>query len=424
MTAPVSDSIKETTRSIAPHKLAAGLLAADHTLVLYCYPFLTLPLFVEEFVNRFSPTFAFVLSGGERTIELIFLFLLGIRWADKLRAQNETLPSPGILEQANFRAFTFARLLLTGFVLWALVIFPPALSIAGGKFQSTIFLALFLPGIILSYRYFMYFFPILFSPRGQSMARSLHSAAQFVKSDFLLPFRILAAPLGISTLISSLCAAPFPDGRDIYLSLLGDLFSPLLWVLSCYLGLAFALLMLSEKEWRELGLDPYRHARLDTLSILSPGWLASILSVRSGIKFLIVGSLVWAGNQIRLELMPPPGEITIKSVEVAEDTVTMNIEVKDLKYDLRAFQPVNLRLAGEKYLETSDSSAVIAPSPEKVISPETTDSPDLRFYVPHTTEPVQLTLIFKALRSGEQLTALQDLYLWYRHARIAQVKFR
>ncbi len=421
MTAPVSESIKDTAPGVPPHRLAAGLLGADRNFVLVLYPLLALPLFVEEFADRFNPAFTFILPGSERAVELIFLFFLGFRWARKLRPQTDSMPRQP--EPAHFPASAFARLFFTGFVLWALVIFPPALSLAGGRFQGFIFVALFLPGIILSYRYFMYFFPILFSPGGQSLAKSLDSAAQFVRNDLLLPLRVLAAPLGVSTFLSSLCAAPFPDGRDIYLSLLGDLFSPLLWILSCYLGLAFALLMLPDKEWREFNLDPYRHARIDTLSILSPGWLASILSFKSGIKFLIIAAFVWAGNQIRLEFMPPAGEITVKSVDVSGNTVTMNIEVTDPKYRLRAFRPVHLRLAGEKYLETGDSSALVAPFPEKVLSPEITDSPDLRIFIPPASKPVELTLIFKASRSGGQLTALQDLYLWYRHAKIANVRF-
>ena len=123
-------------------------------------------------------------------------------------------------------------------------------------------------------------------------------------------------------------------------------------------------------------------------------------------------------------MLPPAAQISIKSVEVADDIVTMNVDVTDPEYALRGFQPVNFRLAGEKYPEMRDSSAIVASVPEKVLSPAVTaDVPDLRFYVPPSTEPVQLTMIFKASRSGEALTALQDLYLFYRHAKIERVQF-
>ena len=409
-------NIRNGKTGVSAGILAAGLLWADRWILLAMYPFIIAPALIEDVVNRFDPAIAFGLSTADRAVELIFLAVISMRWAGRLGT------GPGKL-----RISDFIQLLTFGFLLWVMIVFPPALAGALGEtlsleVQTLLFAALFLPGVFLSYRYFMYFFPIIF---GSGPLRSkLAAAASFLEGEKYLPLKVLAAPAGITGLLMALFSAPYPDGRSFVLSVFGDVSSGLLWLTGCYLGLAYGLILTGDKAWREMNLDPYREARLTTIALGAPSWLGPLLSLKAGSRMLIVAMFVWIGNYTRLELMPPAASIVVTGAEASGDLAQVNIEVVDERYGLRAFRPVHFRLAGENYLDGKSASSLIAPVPFKVESTEiTADMSDLRFYIPVRTVPVRLTLMFRTARSGEALTALQDLFLWYRHAKIAPVKF-
>ncbi|NMC62492.1 MAG: hypothetical protein GYA55_04920, partial [SAR324 cluster bacterium] len=316
-----------------------------------------------------------------------------------------------------------------GFLLWALVILPPTIlsSVAGISFSDELLIVypiMIVPGIMISYKYFMYFFPMTFARR--SFFVNLKLAGDFVTQDKYLPIRILVVPIGVSTLLLSLCAAPYPDGRNLTMSLVSGLFVPIEWVLSCYIALSYALNVLNEKAWREYDLDPYREGRCSTIMFGTPKILSSLFKTKNGIRMLIIGLFVWIGNYTRLEIVPPPVTIKILGTEVTGNIVKLDIEASDTNYNFRSFRPIHFRLAGEKYLERSSGSNVLISShPLKATAqPELEKSADLRFFVPSSKTPIRISLTFEASRSGEALTALQDLYLWYRHAKIAPVKFQ
>lgn len=397
---------------------AAGLLWSDRFWFLGFYLLLTAPVWIQELTNRFDPSNALFISIAERGLELLFLFCMSTRWAKRLRSSTLPLP-PGIAIQ-----FTFF-----GFLLWALVILPPTIlsSIAGiSSFDRLfiVYLIMVIPGIMISYKYFMYFFPMTFGRR--SFLVNLKLAGDFITQDRYLPIRILVVPIGISTLLLSLCAAPYPDGRNLTFSLISGLFMPIEWVLSCYIALAYALNSLTEKAWREYDLDPYREGRCTTIMFGTPKILSALFKSKNGIRMLIIGLFVWIGNYTRLEVLSPPVTIKVLGAEVAGNMVKLDIEANDTNYNFRSFRPIHFRLAGEKYLEKgSGSSVLISSHPLKATAQlELEKSSDLRFYVPSSKSPLRISLTFEATRSGDALTALQDLYLWYRHAKISPVKFQ
>lgn len=399
-----------------PYKLAAAFFKLDGGFLAISYPLLIAPSIVEIFTNQFDPALAVSLSLAERILQLLFLFFVSFKWARMLK-----------MKSFPFKASSLAKVFTIGMFLWALLVLPPAIFIGVSQSKAhalsfALLVLLVVPGLIIGYRYFMYSFPISFT--NASLIEASVTARTYVMVDRLLPLRCLAAPTGITLTLTALSSALYPDGRSLSLSLIGACFSGLLWVLSCYLGLGFGIALLGEKSWRELEFDPYREARTSTLTLQAPHFLGKMLSFKSGIRFLLVSLLIWFGNISRLELMKPAPEITLISTSVKDDIATIVLQIKDEDYKFRGFQPIHFSLAGERFLESPGQLAgVISQSPsEATLGTHMKIEGDPRFQLPYSDKPLELTLEFQCTRSGDALTALQDLWLWYRHVKIMQVK--
>ena len=116
MESTVKDEGKKSLSSSAG-TLAAGLIWADRAQVSLWILLIAAPALFEEVMNRFDPLTAFSLSVAERAFELLFLSVISARWVKRLKTAEWSPSASNVLQLFAF-----------GFILWALIIFPPALA--------------------------------------------------------------------------------------------------------------------------------------------------------------------------------------------------------------------------------------------------------------------------------------------------------
>src|SRR5690606_34392654 len=138
----------------------------------------------------------------------------------------------------------------------------------------------------------------------------------FTDQDWLAPVKVTLAPFSCMLMLVALAFSLSPSGENpvaLYTaSAVGGVFA----VLASYLSLSYCLVAMSPKRWHELGLDPYREARLDSLVAKSPRWIARLLRPQNGLLLLVLAFFVWQLNIIRAENTPPTFHIAIASIEV------------------------------------------------------------------------------------------------------------
>jgi hypothetical protein len=383
--------------------IAAGMMRHDSRLLLLLTPFLaavhvTSGLFAAN--NRWHIlAFAFL----QCTVELSFLFIIGHAWLLKLKLYHH---------QAS-RLTAAVRLFAAGLTLWVIMTLPLLLgSVASNRLAQGLFLILSLPALMIAYRYYFYFLPAISAQGG---FQELFSAAgEYVRQDKFAPLRVLLPPIGLMLIWIQLAAIPAPDGRYLTLQVMSALSAVIFWVTATYLGLAYAFLAMPAQSWRNLNLDPYRTARFETLKRQSPQRLAYLLGTPAALRLLLLGSIIWTGNNARLIYMPPAADITLNSIATEDNTVIIELAVSDERHNFRGFNPAQFYLAGERGTVVSDKlSAVILPSNSPV-----TDS------LPHNQPKAILQLSFRTSRSGRALVELEDLYLWYRAVRLYRVDLK
>ena len=334
-----------------------------------------------------------------RSIQLIVLFLITDRWNTRLSIQRT---------QRSFGAWI--GYILIGIGMWGAVM-APLLGLT--LVESVSFLLFFLLGMgcYLSLQYYFYQIPFLFGSQG--IRNSLSISREIFQSDKLMPLKIMGSASGITVLLYAIALAPFPDGRNVALSAIAQVASGLFWVLTSYLSLSAGCMLLSDRYWHEWKLDPYRISRFETLSKHGSSVIKEILSPKGAFVAFGLGTMCLLANFFRGLDMPPPASIALESVESHDVVVTVKLKLTDEKYHFRGTYPMNFALAGE-------SRAVISPLPDSI--KETNSGTDQRFLIPGKETQIQLTLTFKADRSGEELKALEDLYLWYRNVKLDHVK--
>lgn len=356
-----------------------------------------LPYLVELYSGDFNFSNAVLFTLFERLSQLVFLYLVGRRWISKI-----SLEKP-----ANWQRGLIA-LLISGFIVWAALIIPVLVQLMALQSLERIILLIILgPVLVFWFRYYFYFFaPIL----GLGLSRDiLIYARTFTMRDPYLPWKTLIGPIAIWSLIEALTTALSPDGRLIEAYYLKCVFAGVFWCFSTYLSIAAGLLYLPEKIWHDSKLDPYREARLTTLTIGIPTLLSSLLSQKSGIKIIIVSLVLWFANFITLQTLTPAPNITVENIAIRNEVVELSLSLKDPHYNFRGFQPINFLLAGEK-------GAMI--STEASTSIEKESGKNVSLSIPDNRNEITIKTTFKTNRSGENLKALEDLHLWYRSYKV------
>jgi len=385
--------------------LAAGLIRND----LYRLPFFLIALAIPSILASQSivakPDFGFALALAERAIYLGCLFLLVKSWLNRLGA-------PTFSASANLKCLT--KLFLFGYMIWSLIAIPMVAQLAPIAVELKLFfLLMLLVGGSLILTYFFYFFPAINS--AMSWKEIALISKELSGSMRLAALKCLAAPMGIASLLMSLALAPSPDGRMPIFLIMADGFQSLFWVLSSYLSLAFCLRFLPEKEWERSKLDHYRQARLTTLAVQGPAWLSAILAPRGGLTALFVSAFIWGGNAVQISTLAPSPEIKLIESEISGKNVILKLGLSDEQFQFKGFLPMHFALAG-------NNRELVAAQPSKL--KVNGEKREMFFGFAPNTDKAEIELTFRTERQVKELTALEDLNLWYRHFKVMHLDLK
>lgn len=386
----------------SPFTLAAGMLAQDKFLLCAWLFLLILAPSLDLSFNIGSQTTPLVGLIIERLSQLLVIYFITLRWVNRLSSRPVEKPN---------RIISLLSLLIFGFLLWLILITPVICQLLPmADDQRILVLSLLLPAIYLWLKSYFYFFAIVIGKKGFKEIWEINSS--ILNGNPYVPFYTMMGPFALMSLIMAIFNAIAPDGRYIFLSWLEGACSGIFWILSSYLSLSFALHGLSERHWHEAGLDPYRDGRFSTICLNAKKQMVALLNVKNGAKVFVISLLIWFANLLRLETMPPTAKIEVKRIIVAQETTTIELTADDSEFNLRNFQPIQFILAGNE-------RSALSGSPQSVI--ETDSGADMTLGIPPGRQNVTLTLTFKTLRPGEAMKQLQDVFLWYRYAKLLQL---
>lgn len=379
--------------------LAVSMLRTDWKLILLAYPILLVPHIIVLNVSELTEASVIFLSFLSRVISLSFLFIVCRRWLYNFTSTNATKPK---LNVVAFFVFGFAQ--------WLLYMLPTKglLAVMTNQSKELALLELpilffSIPAFFLALRLFFFFIPALLDRT--SLVKVFQESLLFTAKDKLLALKVLIAPISISFLLSSLPLIISPDGRLLF-SLYGSiLFEGISWVLICYLALATVFQLMPEEKWRSYHLDPYRAQRFETLTFANPEWLSNLLRPKTGLKLLLVSTLVWLGNAMRAETLKPAVAVEVLNIELEGKNAAIKLKLQDDRYSFRGFIPAGFRLAGE-------TGTPISSYPRKVVLDQTGEK--IEVFMPEISGSAEITLFFECDRDAQSLRLLEDLYLYYR----------
>ena len=216
----------------------------------------------------------------------------------------------------------------------------------------------------------------------------------------------MIAPCAYTLLLVGASQIPYPDGRSLSWLLVGSVAEGVFWILSTYTGLALALTLFSDSDWRRVGLDHYRTERLATLAKQGGIEFTKFLSPRFSLAILGVAVLVWAGNLVRQFSEPPVAKVAIKDVVVEDYKIKLALTVEDAEYDFRGFQPLafSIRTAtGGELVDRLDSVSRAQEKAEQVLMLTKKDAPSTTLYYTFATP-----------KSEAALTSLDNMWIWYK----------
>jgi hypothetical protein len=387
-------------RILNPYNVSAGLIVRDIKIIPALYLIIILPHLFAFFYDEIPSVILLIL---ERACQIIFLSIITIRWLNVFR-----------LTPAKPRFKSLFLYFGVGFIVWMIVTIPFLIQALGDLPPNLngIGMLLVVPALYLLYKYFFYFFPILNGI--SSPTKIMESSITINRGEPNLPIKTLLPALGFFSLITASFMALSPDGRSLSVNLVISLFAGIFWFLHCYVSLGASLLYWNQKDWHECKLDPYRNARLASISIAAPKILSHFLQPKQGLIALCVSLLVWFANMMSLEITPPAAAITGVQASIKDkNTVSLSLDVEDKEYKLRGFQPMHFSLAGEKRAPVCEEVT------KAVIKGE---SEDRSYILPETPDKLALEIEFKCERDEEALKKLEDLYLWYRGVKLDKIK--
>lgn len=357
----------------------------------------------QSYLSDSITTSAFLLTLLERLLNLGFLYLITFRALTRVG-----LPKISIREHLS----RLGILLAYGTLLWFTVTVPViAIFINMPVFQKFIFTLLLFPSILFSFRYFFYFFPIILGVR--STTQILRMAFKIGTAQRFTAIKIIISAMGLTSLCIAVALFPAPDGRIPLLVNLADSFQALFWISSSYYAIGFSLRHLEQSSWSALGLDPYREARLETLTLRAPAILNGIFNPRRGFFFLMLSLMIWSFNTVRIASSAPAPNITVMSSITRQQTAQLKLKLVDQDYLFHGFIPMHFAIAGT-------NRELVCASPK---SARLEDLSDSLYSLPHSAPSRELTLEFDCTRNAEELSKLEDLHLWYRQYKVLPLRF-
>ena len=120
--------------------------------------------------------------------------------------------------------------------------------------------------LCLLWTYRMYLFFSVVGLLGLPLVAGMAKSAELARGNIAAIGRSLIAPCAYTLLLVGASQIPYPDGRSLSWLLVGSVAEGIFWILSTYTGLALALTLFSDSDWRRVGLDHYRTERLATLA--------------------------------------------------------------------------------------------------------------------------------------------------------------
>ncbi|MFM1848175.1 MAG: hypothetical protein RL417_1649 [Pseudomonadota bacterium] len=372
--------------------VAAGLLLSDRGLLIPLLLLVGVPGLIEASLPWVSDEETFIFAAFRQVVGLVAAGIIGARWVHRLRRE----PRPT-------RTLAFAGAVGSGFGLWLLFSIPPLIPLLDPRAEARFFgIVIAVPAVIIAWRYLL--LPATYLLGVHGLRSQLTFARNLTREDPLLPLRIILPPVALKFLLIAVLYAFSPDGRAGAVVFGAAFVGGIVPILVAYLSIASLTTKLSDRVWSDLGLDPYRTARITTIVVQGRGWLARLLKFRTAFIILTLGALVAVGNALRLAATPPPVDLAISAITLADDRITVTTQVTDPANRFRGFRPIAFFLATERGFP-------IARRPRD--AEITGDRRDVRLRFPREGEHAELNVTFQTDRPALDMQKLEDIYLWY-----------
>ena len=379
-----------------PFAIAAGMLRNDRVILLPLLLLLGAPVLFEALDAINSLPVPFLPIVLNRLCQIGVFAFVALRW-------RKRLASAGGNTLSFFTAFW--RIGLVSIAISIVLLMPWVLALGAGGAGGS-FVLMLLVGLGLLWTYRMYLFFAVVGLLGMPLVAGMAKSAELARGNIASIARSLIAPCAYTLLLVGASQIPYPDGRSLSWLLVGSVAEGIFWILSTYTGLALALTLFSDSDWRRVGLDHYRTERLATLAKQGGIEFTKFLSPRFSLAILGVAVLVWAGNLVRQFSEPPVAKVAIKDVVVEAYKIKLALTVEDAEYDFRGFQPLafSIRTAtGGELVDRLDSVSRAQEKAEQVLMLTKKDAPSTTLYYTFATP-----------KSEAALTSLDNMWIWYK----------
>lgn len=386
---------KALNEALDPFAIAAGLLKNDVSLLLPAFIILALAAFLPGLFDVAGVTDIGGLMFLDRFLQLSVASVIVLRWRRRFEhdKRRQATSSKALL-----------RMFISGFVVWGALTFP----ILGATFTSLPWLSslcvfVFFFAVFWVFRFYFYF--VTFGLLSGSIPEVAQATLAVSRRDPGAAIRSLIGPLAVTALAWGVLLLPSPDGRSLFWATVTSTSLGLFWILGTYTGIAFALVLIDESTWRAAGLDPYRKERLRTLETQGRASHFNWLAPRHGVKIFVIAvcAIVMSLYQ-GLQTTPAP-HITVQRCEARNHGLSVVVELNDLQYKFRGFNPYAFSLRSQTGFDEVSSGiekVSIEPGGAELTGPL---SPE--------PNPVVLRIDFKSNKTQEALQILDNMYLWY-----------
>lgn len=389
----IRDSARNTNQSgplDGGPRIAAMLLWRDRRWMLKALCLIALPG-VCAFVAQ-------VESAAAEILGLVATKLLGLYVSFRICLRARDLLPPA----ASTPRTEALRYILIGGLLWLSWGFPLLLQVLPSTLSVDALLPIAFIGLLFHFTYF--FYPLGTLLRAQTITEHLSIARTVTLKHRTLPLRVIIPCTALRLIPSGLLLMPSITGEIPLWSFLSELSAELVWVVATYLTLGYGM--------ASVPLVPVLPPAEATDALRAPRdprpFIEGLLSVRVGLLLFWIGTFLWFSNVGDLMKTPPAVSVTTKSIVVTGNILTLTVRLEDTDGSLRSFQPMNCILAGEQR-ETVSGLVQSATLP---------DGTDVRMGLPASMKEAVVTLTFQTERAGADLARLEDLYLWYRWAKV------
>jgi hypothetical protein len=391
----------ESTGSNRPNfiPIAAGMLRNDQGILLPMLVFLSIPVLLEVGFDISGIALPLAPVLVNRLFQIAVVSFVVLRWRQRLQSNGQKPLSP---------LPVIGRITIVSVVISIVLLLPmfAAMGLGGGG----LLIFVFLMGLGILWAYRMYLFFAVAGLLGVPLLEGMSKSATLIKGNAKEFGRSLLAPCAYTMLLVGACQIPYPDGRSLGWLVMGSVAEGVFWILSAYTGLALALILLSDSDWRLAGLDAYRTERLDTLSKQGGTSLTGYLSPRFAIGMLAVAVLIWGGNLMRQFHQPPAATIAIKNISIEDYKIKLALQVRDDEYDFRGFQPFAFSIqtaTGEQQIGKLESVARVPEQDER--------KDNLVIMLTKDDGPVaDLYLTFSSTKTKASLSGLDNMWIWYK----------